>query len=90
MSFDSISSQKTSNQLLVSGLFPRRALTIDEQPVSDDCHIYTLAVYLNAFNPESNDQCIQIDLHKRSTTQELIEKILEQTKGKTYFCFRMN
>lgn len=80
MSLDSISSQKTNNQL-ATGLFPRRALTIGEQPV-DDCHIYNLVVYLNAFNVEGNDQSVQIDFHKRSTTQELIEKILEQKKGK--------
>lgn len=48
----------------------------------DDLHLHKLTVYLFAFNPENEDQRLQMDFHKRSTTEELIEKILEHRTGR--------
>ncbi|KHN75092.1 hypothetical protein Tcan_16263 [Toxocara canis] len=70
MSFDSVSSSAGS-----FGVFPRRALTI---AAPDDAHVQTVTVFLYAFNPESFDQRLKIDFYKRATTEELIEKVLQQ------------
>ncbi|KAJ1362933.1 hypothetical protein KIN20_022660 [Parelaphostrongylus tenuis] len=66
MSFDSISSVAT-------GCFPRRARTIT---APDEAHNYMVTVYMHCFNPENKDDCVCVDLHKRSTTEELIEKVI--------------
>lgn len=81
MSLNSISEQRVAN---LTGLFPRRALTMGEVPV-DDCHIYSLTVDLYTFNPKSNHQKVTVEFHKRSTTEELIEKILEKQTGEKTF-----
>lgn len=80
MSLDLITEQHSTN---LTGLFPRRALTMGEVSV-DDCHIYSLTVYLYTFNPDSNHQKVTVDFHKRSTTEELIEKIVEKKTGKNF------
>ncbi|CAD5206531.1 unnamed protein product [Bursaphelenchus okinawaensis] len=69
MSFDSIHAPTAG------GIFPKRALTI-----GDESHNHLLTVYLHSFNPESSDQRIRIEFHKRSTTEELVEKIAQQEK----------
>lgn len=61
------------------GVFPRRAMTmggVPPLPAVDDAHTHTLTIYLHAFNPESVDQRMRVDFHKRSTTEDLIERIL--------------
>jgi hypothetical protein len=77
MSLDSLNSPSSGN--VGSGVFPRRALTIGGD---DATHIQIVTVYLYSFNPEPSDQRLKIEFHKRSTTEELIEKIIEQkTEG---------
>ncbi len=80
MSFDSISSGTAV------GCFPRRALTIG---TTDDIHIpiatQTVNVYLYAFNPDSVDELVRVDFHKRATTEELIERVLNQRQGRITF-----
>ncbi|MFH4981576.1 hypothetical protein AB6A40_008285 [Gnathostoma spinigerum] len=71
MSFDSTS----SSGLGVVNVFPRRAISIPNQ---DDTHGHTLTVYLHTFNPESVEHCLSIEFHKKSTTEELIEKVIER------------
>lgn len=88
MSFDSL--KGPPNQSGSSGCFPRRvsynyeifsiqiyfqALTIGGY---DPSHIQIVTVYLYTFNPDSSDQRLKIEFHKRSTTHELIDKILTQ------------
>ncbi|KAI6222187.1 hypothetical protein M3Y95_00958000 [Aphelenchoides besseyi] len=68
MSFDSLKAPPSA--VGGSGVFPRRALTIG----GDDSHIDEIVVYLFYFN----DQNLKIQMHRRSTTQELIEKIIEE------------
>jgi len=77
MSFDSIPAAQGNppQNTLSAGVFPRRALTI---AAPEDCHVQTVTVYLYTFNPESVDHRIKVDFHKRATTEELIEKILDQ------------
>lgn len=75
MSFDSLKSPAQAG-----GVFPRRALTIGGD---DPSHIHIVTVYLYAFNPDSSDQRLKIEFHKRSTTHELIDKIIEQ-KAETF------
>uniref|UniRef100_A0A8R1DFX9 Uncharacterized protein n=1 Tax=Caenorhabditis japonica TaxID=281687 RepID=A0A8R1DFX9_CAEJA len=66
MSFDSISAGAT-------GCFPRRAHTIN---ATDDAHTHTVTVYMHSFNPECENDKIRLEIHKRCTTEELIEKVL--------------
>uniref|UniRef100_A0A158QZM2 Unconventional myosin-IXb (inferred by orthology to a human protein) n=1 Tax=Nippostrongylus brasiliensis TaxID=27835 RepID=A0A158QZM2_NIPBR len=66
MSFDSISSVAT-------GCFPRRAHTIT---APDEAHNYMVTVYMHCFNPEDRGDRVCIDLHKRSTTEELIDRVI--------------
>ncbi|KAK6042215.1 Ras association domain protein [Cooperia oncophora] len=68
MSFDSISSSAL-------GCFPRRAHTIT---APDEAHNYMVTVYMHCFNPEDQNDRVCIDLHKRSTTEELIERVISQ------------
>ncbi|CAD5209411.1 unnamed protein product [Bursaphelenchus xylophilus] len=67
MSFDSI------HTISAGGVFPKRALTI-----GDESHNQLLTVYLHSFNPEASSQRVRLEFHKRSTTEELIEKIVAQ------------
>uniref|UniRef100_A0A915CWR9 Uncharacterized protein n=1 Tax=Ditylenchus dipsaci TaxID=166011 RepID=A0A915CWR9_9BILA len=90
MSLDSVNSMNQPSSGGITGVFPRRALTIGEAPVLDDLHIYTLTVYLHAFNPETDDSTmsrkrsivgestVDILCKRHTTTEELIEKILDQ------------
>lgn len=71
MSFDSLKGPTQA-----SGVFPRRALTISGDDSSNFTQMVT--VYLYCFNPDSSDQRLKIEFHKRSTTHELIDKILQQ------------
>ncbi|CAL2029784.1 unnamed protein product [Caenorhabditis brenneri] len=66
MSFDSISAGAT-------GCFPRRAHTIN---ATDDAHTHTVAVYMHSFNPDCENDTVHLEVHKRCTTEELIEKVL--------------
>ncbi|VDM63316.1 unnamed protein product [Angiostrongylus costaricensis] len=66
MSFDSISSGAV-------GCFPRRAHTIT---APDEAHTYMITVYMYCFNPENKNDRVCVDLHKRSTTKELIERVI--------------
>ncbi|KHJ95256.1 myosin head [Oesophagostomum dentatum] len=66
MSFDSISSGAT-------GCFPRRAHTIT---APDEAHIYMVTVYMHCFNPENQNDRVCIELHKRATTEELIDRVI--------------
>ncbi|CAI2315989.1 unnamed protein product [Caenorhabditis sp. 36 PRJEB53466] len=66
MSFDSISAGAT-------GCFPRRAHTIN---ATDDAHTHTVAVYMHSFNPDCENDKVHLEVHKRCTTEELIEKVL--------------
>lgn len=82
MSFDST----TSLSSVSVGVFPKRASTI---AAPDDHHVQTITVYLYSFNPETNDHCLTVNFHKRATTEELIEKVLQQKPGlffKKNFC----
>uniref|UniRef100_A0A1I7XH85 Myosin motor domain-containing protein n=1 Tax=Heterorhabditis bacteriophora TaxID=37862 RepID=A0A1I7XH85_HETBA len=67
MSFDSISSG-------AAGCFPRRAHTIT---APDEAHAHTVTVYMHCFNPEHEEDRIRIDFHKRSTTEELIDRVIQ-------------
>lgn len=82
MSLDSLSSPTNQQQNSNSGIFPRRALTI---AAPEDCHVQTVTVYLYTFDPDNVDHKIKVDFHKRATTEELIEKILDQRNGKSFF-----
>uniref|UniRef100_A0A914EE04 Uncharacterized protein n=2 Tax=Acrobeloides nanus TaxID=290746 RepID=A0A914EE04_9BILA len=73
MSLDSL-----SNSVPGIGVFPRKAFSI---AAPEDCHIQTVTVYLHAFNPESLDQRIKVEFHKRATTEELIEKIFDEKRS---------
>uniref|UniRef100_A0AC34G8L4 Myosin motor domain-containing protein n=1 Tax=Panagrolaimus sp. ES5 TaxID=591445 RepID=A0AC34G8L4_9BILA len=75
MSLDSLSTAQGQINLLNTGIFPRRALTI---AAPEDCHVQPVTVYLYTFNPENLNHKIKVDFHKRATTEELIEKILAQ------------
>lgn len=66
MSFDSISAGAT-------GCFPRRAHTIN---ATDDAHTHTVVVYMHSFNPDCENDKVHLEVHKRCTTEELIEKVL--------------
>nr|ACI49219.1 hypothetical protein Csp3_JD05.004 [Caenorhabditis angaria] len=66
MSFDSISSGAT-------GCFPRRAHTIT---ATDEAHAHTVTVYMHSFNPDCENDKMIVEVHKRCTTEELIEKVL--------------
>ncbi|EPB69213.1 myosin head [Ancylostoma ceylanicum] len=72
MSFDSISSGAL-------GCFPRRAHTIT---APDEAHNYMVTVYMHCFNPEDLNDRVCIDLHKRSTTEELIERVISMRPGR--------
>lgn len=76
MSLDSL-----SNSVSGLGVFPRKAFSI---AAPEDCHVQMVTVYLHAFNPESMDQRIKVDFHKRATTEELIEKILDEKRAGTW------
>lgn len=77
MSLDSL-----SNSVPGIGVFPRKAFSI---AAPEDCHIQTVTVYLHAFNPESLDQRIKVEFHKRATTEELIEKIFDEKRSGKFF-----
>lgn len=82
MSLDSASSLNSLNAL---GVFPRRSLAVrSASTAADDSHFQTVAVYLYSFNPESFDDRVKIDFHKRATTEELIEKVLQQRQGESF------
>ncbi|CAB3408102.1 unnamed protein product [Caenorhabditis bovis] len=66
MSFDSISSGAT-------GCFPRRAHTIT---ATDEAKGHTVTVYMHSFNPDCDNDKLVVEVHKRCTTEELIEKVL--------------
>lgn len=84
MSLDSASSLNSLNAL---GVFPRRSLTVrSASTATDDSHFQTVAVYLYSFNPESFDDRVKIDFHKRATTEELIEKVLQQRQELAQQC----
>ncbi|PAV56154.1 hypothetical protein WR25_13386 isoform B [Diploscapter pachys] len=70
MSFDSIHSPTID-------VFPRRANTIH---TTEESHVHTVTVYMHVFNPENQQDRIVVELQKRSTTEELIEKVLESRK----------
>ncbi|KAE9418712.1 hypothetical protein Angca_008849 [Angiostrongylus cantonensis] len=74
MSFDSISSGAV-------GCFPRRAHTIT---APDEAHTYMITVYMYCFNPENKNDQVCVDLHKRSTTKELIERVISMRQGKRH------
>ncbi|VDK45072.1 unnamed protein product [Cylicostephanus goldi] len=88
MSFDSISSGAT-------GCFPRRAHTITA-PDEAHNYMVTVSegkigvnerketceqVYMHCFNPEDHNDRVCIDLHKRSTTEELIDRVISMRSG---------
>ncbi|CAD6184254.1 unnamed protein product [Caenorhabditis auriculariae] len=66
MSFDSVSSGAT-------GCFPRRAHTIT---ATEEAHAHTVVVYLHSFNPDCENDKLVVDVHKRCTTEELLEKVI--------------
>ncbi|VDO45382.1 unnamed protein product [Onchocerca flexuosa] len=76
MSFDSGSSLSSFNTINV---FPHRSLTATSTASStDETHLQTISIYLFSFNPVSNDDQVNFDSHKWATSEELIEKILQQ------------
>ncbi|KAK0423351.1 hypothetical protein QR680_008098 [Steinernema hermaphroditum] len=74
MSFDSLSSAGPSSSG-AQGCFPRRALTFTSP---DDGLTQIVCVYLNEFNPEKEELCMQIECHKKCTAEELTEKIRDR------------
>lgn len=80
MSFDSTSSLGSVSTVNV---YPHRSLTVVSNASSaDDSHFQTVSVYLFSFNPVSYEDRISFDFHKWATTEELIEKVLQQKEGK--------
>ncbi|VDK52331.1 unnamed protein product [Gongylonema pulchrum] len=80
MSLDSASSMGSLSA--PGGMFPRRSMTMRApSTAADDSHFQPVAVYLYSFNPESFDDRVDVDFHKRATTEELIEKVLQQKEG---------
>lgn len=80
MSLDSTSSLGSVNTV---NIYPRRSLTVVSNASSiDDSHFQTVSVYLYSFNPVSYEDRISFDFHKWATTEELIEKVLQQKQGK--------
>ncbi|VDM92280.1 unnamed protein product [Onchocerca ochengi] len=78
MSFDSASSLNSFNAINV---YPRRSLTTTSNASStDETHLQTISIYLFSFNPVSNEDQVNFDSHKWATSEELIEKILQQKK----------
>ncbi|EJD74211.1 hypothetical protein LOAG_18437 [Loa loa] len=76
MSFDSTSSLGSINTINV---YPHRSSTILSNASStDESHFQTVSVYLYSFNPVSYEHRISFDFHKWATTEELIEKVLQQ------------
>uniref|UniRef100_A0A915PKD8 Uncharacterized protein n=1 Tax=Setaria digitata TaxID=48799 RepID=A0A915PKD8_9BILA len=76
MSFESVSSLGSVN---TANVYPNRSLTVASTPTStDDSHFQTVSVYLYSFNPISYEDRISFDFHKWATTEELIEKVLQQ------------
>uniref|UniRef100_A0A158Q830 Myosin motor domain-containing protein n=1 Tax=Elaeophora elaphi TaxID=1147741 RepID=A0A158Q830_9BILA len=74
MSFDSTSSLGSISTVNV---YPRRSLTVVSSS-TDDSHFQTVSVYLYSFNPVSYEDRISFNFHKWATTEELIEKVLQQ------------
>lgn len=60
---------------VLAGVFPRRALTIS---VPDDAHTQTVEIFLHRFNPDNADHRIRVEFHKRSTSEELIQLVLNR------------
>uniref|UniRef100_A0A914XBB0 Unconventional myosin-IXb n=2 Tax=Plectus sambesii TaxID=2011161 RepID=A0A914XBB0_9BILA len=72
----SLNSDSPQDQLGVcAGVFPRRALTIS---VPDDAHTQTVEIFLHRFNPDNADHRIRVEFHKRSTSEELIQLVLNR------------
>ncbi|KAK6730480.1 hypothetical protein RB195_007130 [Necator americanus] len=55
------------------GIFPRRAHTIT---APEEAHNYMVTVYMHCFDPEDHNDRVCIDLHKRATTEELIDRVI--------------
>uniref|UniRef100_A0A158R5X7 Myosin motor domain-containing protein n=1 Tax=Syphacia muris TaxID=451379 RepID=A0A158R5X7_9BILA len=55
-------------------MFPKQ----QKNTTADEHHQQTVTVYLYSFNPESSDHRLKCNFHKRATTEELIEKVLQQ------------
>ncbi|MCP9259990.1 Unconventional myosin-IXb [Dirofilaria immitis] len=70
MSFDSISSVSTVN------VYTSRSLTNANS--MDETHFQNISVYLYTFNPVSYEDQINFESPKWATTEELIEKVLQQ------------
>ncbi|KAI3421294.1 hypothetical protein GPALN_014914 [Globodera pallida] len=62
-------------------IFPRRSITM----AVDDSHLYVLKVFLFSFNPDQAEHRLNIDFHKRSTAEELVEKVLELRENNEEF-----
>ncbi|VDK70855.1 unnamed protein product [Litomosoides sigmodontis] len=85
MSFESTSSLGSANT--VNGCYSRRSLTVvSNASPSDDSHFQTISVYLYSFNPVSYEDRISFDFHKWATTEELIEKVLQQKQELAHQC----
>uniref|UniRef100_A0AAF5RX01 Uncharacterized protein n=1 Tax=Wuchereria bancrofti TaxID=6293 RepID=A0AAF5RX01_WUCBA len=84
MSFDSTSSLGSISTVNV---YPNRSLTIVSNASStDESHFQTVSVYLYSFNPDSYEDRISFDFHKWATTEELIEKVLQQKQELAHQC----
>ncbi|KAF8367210.1 hum-7 [Pristionchus pacificus] len=68
MSFESLTIPTTSG-----GVFPRRALTISGL---DDVPAHSVTLFLHCFRSEEENNKITLTVHKRSTVEELIEKVI--------------
>ncbi|GMT28295.1 hypothetical protein PFISCL1PPCAC_19592 [Pristionchus fissidentatus] len=56
-----------------AGVFPRRALTIS---APDDVPVHSVSLYLHCFRSEEENNKITLSVHKRSTVEEVIEKVV--------------
>ncbi|KAL3997136.1 Myosin head (motor domain) family protein [Acanthocheilonema viteae] len=84
MSFDSTSSLASVSTVKVH---PHRSLTVvSNTNLTDDSHFQTVSVYLYSFNPVSYEDRISFDFHKWATTEELIEKVLQQKEELAHQC----
>ncbi|CAG9541021.1 unnamed protein product [Cercopithifilaria johnstoni] len=83
MSFDSTSSLGSVSTVNV---YPHRSLTVSNTNSTDDSHFQTVSVYLYSFNPTSSEDRISFGFHKWATTEELIEKVLQQKEELAHQC----
>lgn len=80
MNFESTSSLGSPNT--VNGHSRQSINVVSNASSADDSHFQTVSVYLYSFNPVSYEDRISFDFHKWATTEELIEKVLQQKQGR--------